>query len=193
MRDNKFILKIYQSPQTVLSVAEIGILLGKTDADNLKSQIQYHVKKGVLMKLRKGIYAKPNFNIFELGTKIFSPAYVSLQTVLQQEGVIFQDYSRIFLVSYLTRTINIKNQAFEFHRIKKEILINPLGLIQKNNFWQSSKERAICDTLYVFGNFYFDNLRSVDWEKTREIAKIYNNRTLISKLEKLYHSESSNN
>jgi hypothetical protein len=49
----------------------------------------------------------------------------------------------------------------------------------------ASKERAICDVLYLFADYYFDYLEDVDTDKLLEIAQIYNNKRLILSVKKL--------
>jgi hypothetical protein len=38
--------------------------------------------------------------------------------------------------------------------------------------------------VYLFPNYYFDNLKSIDWEKCDEISKIYSNKELTKRLAK---------
>jgi len=38
--------------------------------------------------------------------------------------------------------------------------------------------------LYLFPNYYFDNLKSMNWERCIEIAKVYNNKQLVMRLAK---------
>ena len=96
-----FILNLYQAKNTVFTIDEIALLSGEIERFNLKSKINYYVKKGDLRNVRKGIYTKIEYDPLELATKIFTPSYISLETVLKKEGVIFQTYETIFIVSYL--------------------------------------------------------------------------------------------
>ena len=186
-----FTLQLYQSPQTVFLANEIGMLTKEDNEQNLKSRINYYVKRGVLTSPRKGIYVKPGFNSFELGEKIYKPSYISLQTVLESEGVIFQDYQTIFLVSYLSRELKVDRLTFSYRKIKNDILINTSGIIQKDNYWIAEKERAFLDMVYLYGNYYFDNLGNINWQKCFDIAGIYRQKKLIKRLNK-YFEESKN-
>ncbi|MDP3381306.1 MAG: hypothetical protein Q8S84_07580 [bacterium] len=43
----------------------------------------------------------------------------------------------------------------------------------------ASKERAVCDRIYLSKNYYFDNLESINLEKLEEISQIYNKRVIL--------------
>lgn len=179
---------LYALPQTVFTLKEIALILGVTDVDNLKSRINYFVRKGDLIPLRRGIYAKySEYNPFELATKIFTPAYISLETVLRKEGVIFQYYEKIFVVSYQTREIEVDGHVFSFRKIKTDILLNSMGMVSEEGVSMASKERAFLDILYLNTNYYFDNLRSMDWKKIREMAPMYGSQSLTERIKEYEH------
>jgi len=177
------ILEIYRSPNTIFTTKDISLIWKETDLDTIKARTNYYVKKDKLYPLRKGIYAKDkNYNQYELATKIYTPSYLSLETVLQKEGIIFQYYKTIFVVSYLSREITCNNQKYIFRKIKNEILINNLGVERKENYFIATKERAFLDTLYLYKNYHFDNLKPINWDFCFQIAPIYKNKKLIQLL-----------
>ena len=73
-----FVLELYQKPQTVFTTKEISLIFPEIAYQNLKSRLHYAVSVGKLQKLRKGIYAKKDFNFLELANKIYTPSYISL-------------------------------------------------------------------------------------------------------------------
>jgi hypothetical protein len=50
-------------------------------------------------------------------------------------------------------------------------LLNPLWIENKWKFYIASPERAICDKIYLNKNYYFDNLKSINLDKLRQIAQ----------------------
>src|SRR3990167_1553828 len=104
---NSFIVTLYSRPDSVFTVDTISQIFPDISQKGLLDRLYYFAKVGKLQRLRKGIYAKNDYNTFELANKVYTPSYISLETVLAQEGVIFQHYTKIFLVSYVTRTITI--------------------------------------------------------------------------------------
>ena len=184
---DNLLLKLYQSPKTVLTTKEIALLWKERNKNNLKSKIFYYVKNGGLIRLRRGIFAKnKKYNFKELAVSIYTPAYVSFETVLREEGVIFQHHNAVFVVSYLSKEVKCGGNKIVFRKIKYEVLINQSGIVNKNNFCQASKERAFLDMIYLFKNYHFDNLDGLDWKKCFELAKIYQNKELIKRLQKYY-------
>lgn len=159
-------------------------MIGETNFDNLKSKINRLVKKGVLISLKKGLYAKSTgYEILEAANKIYTPSYISLETILQRNGVTFQDYSHtIFVISYQSRDIKLSDYTISFRKIKDGILNNHEGIINEDGYSIASTERAFLDRIYLSGNQYFDNLDQIDWEKAKELVKIYNNKTMERRL-----------
>jgi hypothetical protein len=147
------------------------------------------VKTGKLYPIRRGIYAKDkNYDKFELANRIYTPSYISMETVLQKEGVVFQHYNKIFVATYLTREITCDEQVYSFKKIKDIVLSNSLGLIKKENYFIASRERAFMDVLYLYKNYHFDNLKAINWEACFTMLPIYDNKTLGKKLEDYYHA-----
>ncbi len=184
--NKNFILEIYKKPQTIFTLKEISLLFPQVAYKNLKSKLSYFVKVGKLRRVRKGIYSKENFDPLELANKIYTPSYISLETVLEQEGIIFQKYETIFVASYLTRRIKVDNQEFFYRKMKDKILLNNLGIEEKNFYSIASKERAFLDAVFLYKDYHFDNLRALDWGEVREIAKIYSSKALTKRVNQYY-------
>lgn len=186
MCKKNFILELYRVKDSVFTTKEIGLMLGESNGSALKSRINYYKKKGVIRGIRRGVYVKPGYNELELANKIYTPSYISLETVLQKEGIIFQHYETIFVVSYLTRDLIVDSCKIRIRRIKNEALLNSAGILGKGAYSIASKERAFLDSLYLYKNYYFDNLELINWEKTFELAKIYQTQNLIKLLNNYY-------
>jgi len=184
--NKNFILEIYKKPQTIFSLKEISLFFPQLAYKNLKSKLSYFVSVGKLKRVRKGIYTKENFNPLELANKIYAPSYISLETVLEKEGIIFQKYQTIFVASYLTRRIKVGRQEIFYRKIKDEVLLNSLGVEEENSYFTASKERAFLDAVFLYKDYHFDNLRPLDWEKIKEIEKIYSSKTLIRRIAQYY-------
>jgi hypothetical protein len=181
-----FILTIYQNPKTVFSIKELSQLFPNISYQSLKDRLSYAVKTKKLQKPRRGIYTKSNYNPFELANKIYTPSYISLETVLLKEGIIFQEKKEITLVSYLTRTIKINDQIIiSYRKIKDPILNNLKGIVKNENYFIAEKERAFLDAIFLFKDFHFDNL-NLDWEKVFETVKIYQNKKLEKRVNEYY-------
>ena len=187
MKNNDLILAIYKDKRTVFRLIEIAMLVGETNFQSLNKKLNYYVRTGRLQNPRRGVYAKSDYNSLELGCSIFSPAYISLEYVLQKSGIIFQYDSRITAVSYLSRSIIVAEQKYQFRKIKAEILVNTVGIIRKENHTNiASVERAFLDLLYLNRNCYFDNISGLDIQKVYKLLPIYQSIALSERVNKLW-------
>jgi len=189
MEKGDYISVILRSKKTVFSFKDIVLLWG--DSGNAaRVRVNYYLKNGDLYRIRQGLYAKDkNYDKFELATRIFTPAYVSFETVLGQAGITFQYYNQIFIASYLTRNIICEGQIYSFKKLKNAVLINKAGLENKGEYLTSSKERAFLDTIYINKDYHFDNLSVLDWDKVFEILSIYNNQRMTKKVKEIHDVE----
>jgi hypothetical protein len=173
------ILTILRAKSTVLSFKEICIAVGEKNPNLLKRRLNYYVQKGVLLVIRRGLYVKDtNYDRFEAATKIFTPSYISFETVLLQAGVIFQYYAAITVATYQTKEIECDRQSYSFRKIKDTILTNHEGLENKGTYFVATKERAFLDLLYLHREYHFDNLAPLDIQQIHSLLPIYNNKRM---------------
>ena len=192
--EKDYILDIMRSNKTVFTFQDVVLLWGESDVNFIKKKIHRYVKAGKLNAIRKGIYSKDkNYDKYELSTKIYTPAYVSFETVLGASGITFQFYSQIFVASYTTKEIECDGQKFSYKKIKDAILTNQAGVERKENYSIASPERAFLDVVYLNKDYHFDNLSVLNWEKVYEILPIYGGNKRMAKMVKMYHEASKNN
>lgn len=186
--DNKptkgeFIEILLRSSQTIFSTKDVVLMWGEQNESAVRVRLNYYVKTGKLIRVHRGFYAKDkNYNRFELATRIYTPSYISFETVLTREGVNFQYYGNIFVASYMNREITVGDQKITFVRMKDYVLSNSTGIEHSSGIATASRERAFLDRVYVSKDYHFDNLRSLDWNKVMEILPIYNNKRLEKKV-----------
>lgn len=161
---------------------------------NFARNISYAISVGKLLHLRRSIYSRDhNYSKLELATKIYKPAYISFETVLQSEGIIFQNYTSITVATYKTLNIICDKNKIRFRKLKDDVLYNSLGIINVGNYHVASKERAMLDLLYLNKKYFFDNLREIDWSSLKKMSKIYNSKSLEDEVAKLYKNYTKNN
>ncbi len=179
MLKGDYLTSILRSPKTVFTLKDIALLWREPASDAVRVRLNYYARQGDLYRLRKGLYAKSeNYDKLELATRILTPAYVSFETVLAKEGLIFQYYAPVFIASYTTRNITIGAQVYSFRKIKKEVLVNQLGVEHMRETSVATRERAFLDMLYVSGNYHFDNLRTLQWDSVMQMLPLFNNKRL---------------
>lgn len=188
MQKGEYLNIILKSDKDIFTIKDIVLLWQDSDINAVRVRLSFYVRKKYLYRIRKGIYAKDkDYNKLELATRIFTPSYVSFETVLAKEGLIFQYHNKITVASYLSRDITVDEQVYSYNKIKDTALLNPNGIIQENNTCIASKERAFLDTLYINTDFHFDNLRSLDWELVFALLPIYENKNLVAKVNRIFN------
>ncbi|MCK5061438.1 hypothetical protein KAR28_02720 [Candidatus Parcubacteria bacterium] len=174
----KRIVKLAISKKSVFTTDELALAWKITNKNVLRVTINRSIKNNFLKKIRRGIYSldKKEINVFELACKLKKRSYISFETVLSQEGIIFQWQDKIFLASDRTSEIKNKQGKFVYKKIPDKALYNNDGIINKKNYFIATKERALCDKIYKDGISYFDDLSGIDRKKIFRIARLYNKR-----------------
>jgi len=183
----KPISAILKAKKTVFTFKDISLLWGLTDRKSAIAGINYYVSTGDLYRIRRGIYAKDkDYDKIELASRIYTPAYVSFETVLARAGIIFQYYGQIFVASYLTREIIIDGQTYIYRKIKDTVLTDAAGVLNQEGAAVATKERAFLDTIYINTDYHFDNPGALDWDRVFDILPMYNNKRMAKKVNKYY-------
>jgi len=173
-----YLKQLVKSGKTIFSLDDLQKIWLVENRNYLRLIVSRLYAKEELLRISRGLYAlNKDFDRLELANKIKIPSYVSLETILQKEGVVFQDYERtIFSISNNSLIKKINNLDFSYSKIKEEILFDPLGIKKEKQANLATVERALCDRVYLSPNYHFDNLRPINEEKLLEISQIYNRR-----------------
>jgi len=184
---DNLIARLYKNSKTVFTNKDLSLIWQETNQNNLKTKINYYIRQGTLIRLTRGVFVKDKkYSSKELATSLYFPSYVSFETVLREAGFIFQHYDTIFVAGPWSRNIILDKTKIRFRKLKNTVLFNSTGINNMGNYSTATPERAFLDTIYLFPNYYFDNLRTINWERCFEIVKIYNNDQLVKRLKKYY-------
>ncbi len=187
LKKGEYLGILLRSHRTIFSTKDIALIWGKENETAARVRLSYYVKNGGLIRVHRGLYAKDkNYDKFELAAKIYTPSYISFETVLAKAGIVFQFYKSIFIASYVTREITADNQIYSYKRIRDSILTDTTGIETKDNYYIASPERAFLDVVYLSRDYHFDNLLSLNWDKVFEISAAYKNKSLEKRV-KNYH------
>jgi hypothetical protein len=177
---------LYQSGQTVFDINDLRLRWQENNSNSLKSKIKYYVDRGRIFRIKKGIYSLAmDYDPLELSQKLLQPSYISLHTALAFHQVVFQPSREITALALYWRSYSLGKYQYVFHTLKDEIFYNPLGILQQKNYWIASRERAITDTLYLFGETFFDNTANLDKNLLSRLAQIYCQKTTHDLIQKL--------
>lgn len=185
---------LLRSPQTVFSTKDAALFWGEEKQTIITARLHKYVKTGKLINVHRGFYVKDkNYNRFELATRIYTPSYISFETVLGRAGITFQYYGNIFVASYINREIEVDGQKISFIRMKDYVLSNTVGIEHEDGIATATKERAFLDRVYVSRQYYFDNLGGVDRNKVFEILPIYHNKRMEKAVKKYFDNYQKSN
>ena len=192
MEKGDYLTAILRSNKSIFSVSDVALLWQESNLNAIRVRLNYYARNGDLYRIRRNFYAKDKkYDRLELANRLFSPSYVSFETALARNGMIFQYSTVISLASYLTRQVTIEGQEYSYKRIKESALLAPIGLDMHDSYTLASKERALLDMLYISPGFHLDNLRELNWNQVFEILPIYQNKRLEEEVERLSQTEKS--
>ncbi|MDR0860820.1 MAG: hypothetical protein LBO09_07825 [Candidatus Peribacteria bacterium] len=142
--------KLLNTQKTVFTVPQLGQILAIEKVQILRNQLTRRKRQGLLQNIYHGIRALSHYSEKELANALKTPSYISLETVLYANAVVFQRYgSTIFSIADTTKSFKIHEIHYEYHKISSNILLNPQGITYQNGIAIASVERAICDRLYL--------------------------------------------
>ena len=140
--------KIYKSN-------ELKLLWG-SDGNTFKKRLYYQLKTNKFIKIRRGIYVVFDqlYNLKEsdyrmIANSIYIPSYVSFETVLRDEGVIFQRYTSIFVACKYTKTITISYNGILPDLFREEQGIVAEGELINSQIFQATRVLAKHDANYM--------------------------------------------
>ena len=166
--------------KNVFSTQDLSIIWGISVKKKLWEIIKYYVRKNKLYRIYRGIYSlDKKYSQFELAQKIQPISYISLHTALSIHGINFQYYSTFYSISLVSKKYLIADIEYSYHQVKDYIFYNKRGIVNKGLYFIANKQRAICDTLYMWPNMTFDHVDPLDTDTLLEIAKMYKNKRLV--------------
>ncbi len=148
---------------------DLAVLWNIENENTLYTTIKRYIKRGLLNKIYKGFYSIKEINKISpvvLGlTGLNRYGYLSTESVLLKNGIIFQDIKYITIVSNISKRFKINNYNFLVRKMKEDYLYNNIGVINK----EATLERAVADILYFNPNYHFDAKDIIDFKKVKEI------------------------
>lgn len=169
------ISELINSDRRLFHTNDLAILWGIRNRNTLYTSIKRDVQKGILKPIYKGLYSTvplAQLDPLELGKAIIHRyTYLSTESVLAREGVIFQSVYSFTFVSDINHKVSIGQWAFLYRKMKPEFLFNPAGITEQNNVFIATAERAVADILYYNPHYHFDALAGIDLERVRAIKR----------------------
>ena len=194
---NKFKNKFQDSP--VILSKEIA--QRKEDYQNVHNQLNRWLKKGLIIKLKKGIYLlnkndrRSNPERIFLANKLYEPSYVSLEFALNFYGLIPERAIGVTSVS-TKKTARFSNEVGEYtyQHIKPEAFRGFRSVKDRNGLCSfiAEPEKAVVDFLYLnlhkfkagerdifAGSYRFQNVEDLKLKRVIMLSKLFNSRKLL--------------
>lgn len=178
--------KLQELNKDYYSVKDIERVLNMP-IDSLRGQLTRWCKKGVLIRITKGIYAPygTEINVLKIANQMYYPSYLSFESVLSKYGILSQvPYTLTFATPKRTRKMILNDVGVEFTKLSDTYFF---GYTFENGINIASPEKALVDCLYLVSkgkrimNVDELYLKNIDKEKLIEISKVFpdNTRELV--------------
>jgi len=166
---------LLKSDQKLYHTRDLALLWGITNNNTLYTSIKRYIAKGILIPIQKGYYSTvPLVSVDPVRVGVgylHSFAYVSAESVLSQQGVIFQHSDYITLISNRSLKFKLGRYSYWVRKLRDLSLYNDYGITQENGVFTASLERAVTDIQYFNPRYYFDNRKKINWVEVNKIKK----------------------
>ncbi|MDR0887368.1 MAG: hypothetical protein LBM97_01615 [Candidatus Nomurabacteria bacterium] len=178
--------EILQSRHSVFTLDDLSVLWGQSKRSDTRQSARNYATQGKLFRIKRGIYSiRREPDIFAIANKLVVPSYITGFTVLIREGLSFQASDTIHNASIHSRKMKLGEVSFYYNKMSDKLFYNKTGIREESGTFFASVERAICDMLYFNVRPQIDFYDKVDWEKLLEIAKIYGNKSVFARAQKM--------
>lgn len=153
--------KLIATGRRIFYTDDLQLIWDVKRSNTLYTTLKRYVQKGILYRIKKGIYSYINpdkLDILEVANFLIKKyCYLSTETILRREGIIFQQSNQLTFVSNYSAKLVYKNYLIRVRKLADKYLYNNLGIIKKETHNEASLDRAVADILYFNPRFYFDN------------------------------------
>ena len=174
-RNHKKLAILLKQQRKIFHVDDLELLWNISNKHTLHSTLHRYTKNNYLIPIQRGLYSTVplnQLNPIELGSALIHRyTYLTTETVLAQNGIIFQNIPHLTFVSSKTKKFVINSNSYICRQLKDKFLFHPAGVIQHTGYKQATTERAIADLLYFNPKYYFDTPDQIDWSSVKKIQK----------------------
>jgi predicted transcriptional regulator of viral defense system len=179
IKQNRF-LSIAKLATPVFHIDDLARIWGVDSRNTLSTSLKRYIKDGLIYRLYRGLYSiKPAAELDPLllgAQAINSYCYLSGETILARQGVIFQQVNYFTFIGPKTKHFEIVNYKYYCRQLKDNFLYNDTGIDKTGKYNIAGLERAVADILYFNPNYHFDNPKAINWTEVKKIQKIVYNK-----------------
>jgi len=167
--------KLASMGEIVFHAQDLANLWGILDKNNLYTTLKRYSQKGLLHRTYKGLYSIRKIEDIDpllLGIKVINEfAYISCETVLAENGIIFQNSSTITIISSKSKKFSLGNKDYQSRKLNNKYLHNMAGIVLEQGYYKANLSRAVADLLYYNPLYYLDASKLINWNEVNKIQK----------------------
>jgi hypothetical protein len=144
-----------------------------------------YVKKGLLMRLKRGLYARTEtlrylgqIDLFRIANILQVPSYISLMTALSYYGIATRAQKGFFesISVKRTRMFGAEDISFRYSKIRPDLY---RGFVRRGGVFIALPEKAVLDSFYLasMGRYTMDgfslDLTKIDEEMLADFSALY--------------------
>lgn len=177
----KFLALKEKITTNIFSIADVVKYFPQQPDSLLRIQLSRFVKKGLIYRIKKGIYCfnKDEVDELALAEYLYQPSYISLHSALFYYGVMIDVPQAV--TSVTTIRPKIFKTAFgnyQYFKIKPELFFGYERIKVKENYVNMATiEKALLDYFYIFKIKSIDglrlNLEKIDKDRYKKYLKSY--------------------
>lgn len=173
----------------------------KSSYNNSKSFISRNLKKGLLVKLKNGLYLLPDAAIpkFFIANKLYAPSYISFEAALSYYHIIPETvYAVTCATTKASRVFKAQESDFVFHRVKKEAFFGYVPRkFEEATVLIAEPEKALLDYLYFVAlkkKSFNDriSIKNLSRPKLLKYARIFKEDKVMKLVKGLYDKQKFN-
>ena len=161
--------------ENIFHAKDLASLWQIKNPNTLHTTLKRYAQKGLLFRIYRGFYSLKPFDQIDpllLGVKALHEfSYISAETVLEREGIIFQARDVITLISSKSKKFTIGNFYYSSRKLTDRYLFNPAGIKQIDGVKIANKNRAIADLLYFNPKVHFDAEKLINWHEIKKMQR----------------------
>lgn len=165
-----------QSGMPLWHAREIGVAWNITNSNTLRTTLKRYNAHNLLFRLYRGFYSTVPIEKLDpwlVGIRaLHTYSYISMETILFNEGIINQPPNATTIISSVSRKFNVMKHYFLSRKMRADFLYNNSGIITKNNIKMATPERAVADMLYYNPQKTFDAPELINWKKVKKISNV---------------------
>lgn len=166
---------LLQTNQRIFKTSDLALLWGIQNRNTLTKTIQRYIDRGILFRLYKGLYSTlpiKDLNKYEVGCAIGGAfSYISAESILAKEGIIFQDIKKVTLFGKKQKEIKVGDTTYLCRYLNDRFLLNRTGINDNKGYSIATVQRALADLRHINLKFFVDNNLSIDQREVNNLSK----------------------